>query len=168
MGCVRKHEPIYYFERHISPEPNSGCWLWTAYLHKGYGQFSVRRKIIGAHVFSYRHYRGMIPAGMTVDHKCRVRCCVNPDHLRLLTRAENVLIGEGRAAKNARKTHCHRGHPLAEDNIYIGRSKNGKPTRTCKICRATWNNENPQPVTERRRIQRVEAQRRYRERQSNA
>ena len=63
----------------VEPEPNSGCWLWTGYTNRdGYGCF--RRDLL-AHRFAYELYRGAIPAGLTLDHTCRVRSCVNPAHL---------------------------------------------------------------------------------------
>ena len=122
------------------PEPNSGCWLWTASENgHGYGNICVGGKngaVIRAHRASYEAFKGKVPAGLDLDHLCRVRCCVNPDHLQPVTQKENILRGTGWGAKNARKTSCLRGHPFTEDNVY----KNG-PGRQCKTCarlRALW------------------------------
>lgn len=126
---------IERFNQYVMPEPLSGCWLWTACEdEKGYGQFTKDgRKQCGAHRFSYIYYRGEIPPGMTLDHLCRVRCCVNPDHLEVVTRGENVLRGIGITAQNAKKTHCNKGHQFDEKNTYLFQGK-----RLCKRCRYFW------------------------------
>lgn len=114
------------------PEPNSGCWLWLGCLDKdGYGWFSggVSRR---AHRTSYEVLVGPIPPGLVPDHVCRVRSCVNPRHLELVTRRTNTLRGVTRAATNASKTHCSAGHEYSEANTYVERSCNGK--RHCRRC----------------------------------
>lgn len=73
-----------------------------------------------------------IPEGMCVDHICRVRTCVNPDHLRVVTHRQNTIdFGTGPAAINARKTHCVHGHPLFGENVKW--RKQGK-YRECYVC----------------------------------
>jgi len=80
------------------PVPFSGCWLWTKTLnHKGYALISVKRAgrfhtVIG-HRESYRLHYGMIDDGLQVDHLCRVRCCVNPEHLELVAPIVNAQRG---------------------------------------------------------------------------
>lgn len=106
------------------------CWVWQAgRFDNGYGAFGVNRVNRGAHRVAYEWLVGPIPAGMTLDHLCRVRHCVNPAHLEPVSRGENVLRGEGRSAENARKTHCKRGHPLSGDNVRL--SGGGRTCRTC-------------------------------------
>ena len=94
-----------------SEEGAGGCWLWIkSRTSEGYGQLSVGG--VGRHVhrLMWTHLRGPIPEGLVIDHLCRVRHCVNPDHMEVVTRGENVLRGVGPSAANAQKTHCPRGH----------------------------------------------------------
>jgi hypothetical protein len=77
------------------PEPNSGCWIWLGNIKKnGYGSLTVGEKNLYAHRLSYEISNGPIPKGKVLDHKCRVRCCCNPDHLEPVTQHENVLRGK--------------------------------------------------------------------------
>lgn len=70
------------------------CWLWIAGLdHYGYGQFHLDRKVVKAHRLAYELVIGPIPVGLDIDHVCRVRRCVNPWHMELVTRGENVRRG---------------------------------------------------------------------------
>lgn len=112
-------------------EPMSGCWIWNASLNPGgYGQICTRTGHPAlAHRVSYELNRGPIPKGLTLDHLCRNRCCVNPDHLEAVTMTLNVLRGIGPTAVNARKTICKRGHALTQDNVHLWRNM-----RFCKAC----------------------------------
>src|SRR5271166_2588383 len=102
---------LEYFESYIMPEPMSGCWLWIGALRGSYGIFrpTPDRKE-SAHRLSYKQWRGPIPEGLVIDHICRQRVCVNPDHLRVVTKRQNTLENsDSLQAKNAVKTHCKRG-----------------------------------------------------------
>lgn len=138
-------------EEHLSNyevQPN-GCWHWKGYVAKsGYGSFFRRRDGRGknwlAHRFFYEKHGGVLEGRKPLDHVCHntdktctpeVECmhrrCVNPDHLQLVTTRINVLRGNGPAAVNASKTHCHEGHAYTTVNTYIEPSGG----RVCITCR---------------------------------
>ncbi len=108
------------------------CILWEGYVNSyGYGRRSVDgRRGVYVHRYVWEQAHGTIPDGMTVDHICRTRACINIKHLRLLTHKENVLIGVGPTALNARKTHCIHGHLFDEANTYW-RKCGGRACRRC-------------------------------------
>lgn len=108
-----------------------GCIEWTGRKNwAGYGQISVRGRNLSAHRMAYRVAFGPIPDELVVDHLCRNRACINPEHLELVTTKENVLRGEGLTAVNARKTHCKHGHEFTEENTYVYRN-GGRKCREC-------------------------------------
>ena len=110
-------------------EKTETCWLWTASRSTGsYGRFTNGGHVY-AHRFVYELLIGPIPDGLTLDHLCRVRHCVNPAHLEPVTIRENILRGETRAAANVAKTHCLRGHLLAGANL-----TKAKGRRSCRTC----------------------------------
>lgn len=119
----------------ISPEPMSGCWLWTGNLTHGYAALGKKR----IHRLMWEREHGPIPQGLYVCHKCDVPLCVNPSHLFLGTQKDNIqdMIQKGRAnfikhgMANAAKTHCPYGHPYDAVNTY--RRPNG--TRLCRACK---------------------------------
>jgi hypothetical protein len=136
----RQYKVIPYedrFMRHVSPEPNSGCWLWEAHVSKeGYGRFHTPDGRHGwAHRISYELFKGSIPNGLHLDHLCRVRCCVNPDHLEPVTQTENNFRGESHIPKNKVKTHCKNGHEFNEKNTYWF-SYRDTMHRKCRACRS--------------------------------
>ena len=90
MCAPSAENPSDRFERHYTPVPEAGCWLWLAGVDKdGYGKVKVDRRHIRAHRWSWELHNGPIPAGLHVCHRCDVPGCVNPSHLFLGTNVEN-------------------------------------------------------------------------------
>ena len=121
-------------EKHVEPEPMSGCWLWTSRVDRdGYGRMTARSSSESlAHRWAFLVYRGPIEPDLTVDHLCRNRRCVNPSHMELVSIRENILRGNGRGAVAARQTECSMGHALNGQR----RDANGK--RRCRICQKAY------------------------------
>lgn len=109
------------------------CWLWTGSTNgQGYGLVRVGSRWNMAHRVAYEMLVGPIPATLTLDHLCRTRPCVYPEHLEPVTNTINLLRGKGFAAINARKTQCKKGHPFDMFNTYT--APDG--SRECRICRS--------------------------------
>jgi len=122
--------PKLIFWHYVEPEPTSGCWLWSGSVNRlGYGTLGDQGL---AHRIGYRLLVGPIPAGLEIDHLCRVRSCVNPAHLEPVPHRVNVLRGDADAARNARKTHCPQGHAYTIENMLVRTRLAGK--RVCRIC----------------------------------
>lgn len=113
----------------------SGCWIWHGATSCGYGTIEVAGKTRLVHRVMYERLVGPIPKDKQLDHKCRVLCCWNPDHLEPVTSQTNTLRGFGPAAVNARKNHCAHGHELSGCNLGIRiRTDRSRPSRVCLIC----------------------------------
>lgn len=122
----------------VAINSETGCWEWVGgRATAGYGRLWMGTRKEGrqelAHRFSYEIWVAPIPEGLHMDHLCRVRHCVNPEHLEVVTCRENVLRGNAPAASQARQTHCFNGHPLSGDNL-DKTGLNNHRRRWCKIC----------------------------------
>lgn len=105
------------------------CWLWTGWTNpSGYGRLKVDGHMVFAHRIAYQEVRGAIPIHLELDHLCRVRRCVNPDHLEPVTHSENIARGNV-GAFNRAKSACPKGHAFDDRNtrMYMGR-------RYCRAC----------------------------------
>lgn len=104
------------------------CWTWLAGKDRdGYGQYGVDGRSVKAHRHAYELEVGPIPEGMDIDHVCRNRACVRPDHLRPRDHAENSA---DRVSFQAAKTHCPKGHEYTPENTGPA-GANGRRCRTC-------------------------------------
>lgn len=114
------------------PFDENGCIIWPLRQTKnGYGHSNKGRSSVVAHRLAYENQVGPIPDGLTLDHLCRNRLCVNPEHLEPVTQRENNLRGNSVSGINHRKTQCKHGHPLRGDNLHI----DAKGHRRCLDCR---------------------------------
>jgi len=120
------------------PVTETGCWLWTAGISKGYGYVKLRElgNNCAAHRVSFCAFKDdALVDGMHIHHKCNTPLCINPDHLDQVTPLFNTLVSSTAiGAINSNKSHCQFGHPLFGDNLYV--YKNG---RSCRKCRQKHN-----------------------------
>ena len=131
MTFVVTQTPEERFWAKVDKTAPGGCWQWSARLNAdGYGHLNVDGQKVRAHRFAYEMLVGAIPEGLQLDHLCRNRGCVNPDHLEPVTNRENILRGETVPARNAAKTHCSKGHEFTPENTTM--RANG--WRECKTC----------------------------------
>lgn len=130
----------------VTPVTESGCHVWLgASTNGGYGHLKYENKYYLAHRVTYIHRYGAIPEGLDLDHLCRVRCCVNPDHLEPVSRRENLIRGNTAIARNVRRTQCPNGHPYTKEHL--------APWRNDRVCRTCLNkNRRAAYVTRKQKI----------------
>ena len=119
----------------------SGCWLWTSTTNGEYGQFGFSTHTVYAHRVSYQHHVGPMPEGYTIDHLCKVKLCVNPEHLEAVTYRENMRRSGSRKATSLYmrpdQTKCGAGlHDWIPENL----KKNGTSWK-CRLCHNLRNAE---------------------------
>lgn len=114
----------------IKVEKTDGCWNWLGHhIKQGYARFRYNGGPGYAHRYSYELHKGAIPPGLQIDHLCRNRGCVNPDHLRAVTVKEN-LATRVMCADPRKRRACNAGHPYLDGSYYM--LKTG--SRRCKEC----------------------------------
>jgi len=114
--------------------PGSRCWHYCGIISDlGYGIVKIGGRRTRVHRIVYEYYVGPIPAGLTINHLCHVRHCVNPDHMEVVTLRENL---SGWRSGNRIKTHCPHGHPYDEANTrwYAQKVPGRALGRMCKTC----------------------------------
>lgn len=128
-------------------DASGGCWVWTASIDpNGYGKYSEtvggKKRYPYAHRYAYTALVGPIPEGLTIDHLCKNRKCVNPDHLEAVTLRVNILRSDSPPARQARQARCKRGHELTPDNTYTSSGY--------RQCRACWKMQNHEQYLKRK------------------
>lgn len=137
-GTFAAHDPSERFWKKVDKSGAGGCWLWTANVSQGgYGRFWTKApgekvKSHQAHRWAYEDLVGPIPEGLTLDHLCRVRRCVNPCHMEPVTMGVNVNRGNPNWKQRLARTHCPKGHAFDEANTHI--LPDG--SRRCRACNA--------------------------------
>lgn len=128
-------------KKHIVVTDNSyksECWEWTGNKNKkGYGLAFDGTKVSSAHIIFYLLIKGDYDRTLDLDHLCRIRNCVNPDHLEPVTHPENVRRGTT-GIVNRSKTHCPKGHEYTPENTIPDKRR---PGRVCRICRREKRND---------------------------
>jgi hypothetical protein len=130
----------------VSPCPDKRlgpCWLWTGPIRKGslargggYVYIHFKGKGEYLHRLIYRTLVGRLVKGKQIDHLCKVRHCANPNHLEQVTQLENIKRGSWYIGKNARKTHCPKGHSLrnARFRTRVNSVSGSYIQRECRVC----------------------------------
>lgn len=127
-------------KRRIVVNEKTGCWDFIGKLNGGYGKIwdTARGYYRGAHLALYEELVGPVPKGKELDHTCRNKACVNPEHLEPVSHLENVRRGSA-GHVNRSVTHCPSGHPYEGDNLILTtyRSSDGlqRERRVCRLCR---------------------------------
>ena len=110
----------------------SPCWVWKGYLRKGYAHAQFDGRVQSIHKLLYEVCYGPVPEGLELDHLCRNRTCVNPEHLEAVTHVENMRRGAVKGGILWQPvSECPQGHPYSPDNTYV----NKRGTRVCLTCK---------------------------------
>src|SRR6516162_1404227 len=112
------------YRKRIQIDPETGCWLWMGCKSKrGYVYIGFFGRNFLCHRFIFELLIGSVPQGFELHHKCKIRHCVNPDHLDVVTRLQHKT--------QHHITHCKKGHELTPENTFTW-----KHVRKCRICKS--------------------------------
>lgn len=117
-----------------------GCWRWNRYINpRGYGIVHLSERSVMAHVLSYTISKGPVPEGLELDHLCRNKSCVNPDHLEAVTHKENVrrapLMGRGKSSIVCPKCNAYM---LQANQMLETKYRDGSQYARCRSCRKKY------------------------------
>lgn len=131
--------PIFDHMRFLSKisVSENGCWEWMGEVSKihGYGRIYFKKKKYNAHRVSYDMFFGIKERTTVIDHICRNKSCVNPDHLREVTVRTNTLENSICSAVHKKaQTHCINGHEYTKENTIVTYGKQGGERRSCRQC----------------------------------
>jgi hypothetical protein len=143
---VWDHELSERFDKYVVFTEDHWLWIGATDFEDGYGRFKINGIPERTHRLAYERWIGPAESPdhkrMVVDHICRTKNCVNPEHLRLVTYRVNAENSESPIADNIRKEECDRGHPFTAENTYTVRGGKTWPAgRACKTCRREWMRE---------------------------
>jgi hypothetical protein len=135
FGHNRRSSPVEYVVKSmgfITP-----CWIWQRSVSSGYGMAwdGTTKKMVRAHRLMYERYRGHIEEGLQLDHLCRVRNCVNPDHLEPVTMLENIRRGEASKLNQMQVEQIRHRCDLGESGKSIAKDFNIAPAYVTQIRR---------------------------------
>ena len=140
---VWDHELCERFDKFVVFTEDHWLWIGATDFDDGYGRFKINGVPERTHRLAYERWIGLITQPgkkrMVVDHTCRIKTCVNPEHLRLVTYRVNAENSDSPIADNIRKEECDKGHPFTPENTYAVRGGKTWPAgRACKTCRREW------------------------------
>lgn len=139
VQLLRNASPFTRMMRFVVEDTATGCWMWTGGKNgDGYGLAKLIRPGLPAstqmaHRAVYKALVGPIEAE-SLDHLCRVRACVNPEHMEPVSMKVNTRRGNTLAARYAERTHCDKGHEFSPENTIIRSDKGGR-ARRCRECK---------------------------------
>jgi len=127
---------IFYIQILLSRTVLYGdCWIWQGQVNaKGYSYFKLQRKVKysgAAHRILYLLIKGTIAQGLQLDHLCRNKLCINPDHLEPVTGIENC-----RRIPYYNRSYCLHGHSMSGNNVGYRKDHYGRYCKRCSVIRA--------------------------------